>query len=43
VNDLLIAIIFPGTDFAWSFEVVFIVLMMNNSFETAFALKSTKN
>jgi len=42
VNGLLIAIIFPSTDFEWSFEVVFVV-MMDNSFETAFSLKSAKN
>jgi hypothetical protein len=43
VNGLLIAIIFPSTDYVGSFEVVFVVMTTDNSFETAFALKSTKN
>jgi len=42
VNGLLITVIFPGTDYLGSFEVVFL-MMMDNSFETAFALKNAKN
>jgi hypothetical protein len=42
VNILLATVIFPCTDYVGSFEVVFFV-MMEDSFETALALKGAKN
>jgi len=42
VKGLLIAVIFPRTNYVGSFEAVFIV-MMEDSFKMAFALKSAKN
>jgi len=42
MEGLLIAVIFPSADFVGSLEVVSIV-MTENFFKTAFALKSAKN
>jgi len=42
VNGLLIAVVFPSADYLGSFEVVF-VMLMDDPFEIAFALKSAED